>query len=42
MMFDELIDLDDTRLAALDILIRQKEGVAKAYNKKFKYKTFSL
>jgi hypothetical protein len=41
-MRDELVDLDEERLQALDVLIRQKERIAKAYNKKVKYKTFNL
>ncbi|CAJ2642293.1 unnamed protein product [Trifolium pratense] len=42
MMFDELVDLDEERLRALDTLSRQKERVAKAYNKKVKSKTFEV
>ncbi|WJX26318.1 hypothetical protein P8452_15256 [Trifolium repens] len=42
LMMDELVDLDEERLQALDVLIRQKERVAKAYNKKVKYKAFNL
>ncbi|XP_045831048.1 uncharacterized protein LOC123922369 [Trifolium pratense] len=42
MMFDELVDLDEERLRALDTLSRQKERVAKAYNKKVKLKTFDV
>ncbi|XP_045810928.1 uncharacterized protein LOC123905369 [Trifolium pratense] len=42
MMFDELVDLDEERLRALDTLTRQKERVAKAYNKKVKSKTFDV
>ncbi|KAK2444268.1 protein NYNRIN [Trifolium repens] len=42
LMMDELVDLDEERLQALDVLIRQKERVAKAYNEKIKYKTFNL
>lgn len=41
MMLDELVDLDEERLATLDVLIRKKERVAKAYNKKVKVKKFS-
>lgn len=41
-MFDELVDLDEERLDALDVLMRHKERMAKAYNKKVKFKTFSL
>lgn len=40
MMLDELTDIDEQRLVALDILTRQKERVAKAYNKKVKAKSF--
>jgi len=42
LMMDELVDLDEERIQALDVLIRQKERVAKAYNKKVKSKTFNL
>ncbi|XP_045810459.1 uncharacterized protein LOC123904898 [Trifolium pratense] len=42
MMFDELVDLDEERLRALDTLSRQKERVVKAYNKKVKSKTFDV
>ncbi|XP_045797646.1 uncharacterized protein LOC123891803 [Trifolium pratense] len=42
MMFDELVDLDEERLRALDTLSRQKERVAKAYNRKVKSKTFEV
>lgn len=42
MMLDEMVDLDEGRLSALDFLIRQKERVAKAYNKKVKLKNFSI
>lgn len=41
-MLDELVDLDEERLTALYILIRQKERIAKAYNKKVKSKVFSI
>lgn len=41
MMLDEMVDLDEERLATLNTLIRQKEQVAKAYNKKVKSKAFS-
>jgi len=33
MMLDELVDLDEERLTALEVLIKKKERVAKAYNK---------
>jgi len=41
-MLDELVDLDEERLTALDVLLRQKERVAKAYNKKVKSKSFNV
>lgn len=40
MMLDELVDLDEERLVALDMFIRKKERVAKTYNKKVKPKDF--
>ncbi|KAK2442753.1 protein NYNRIN [Trifolium repens] len=42
MMSDELIDLDEERLNALEVLTRQKERVAKAYNKRVKFKSFDI
>lgn len=42
MMLDELVNLDGERLVALDVLIRQKGRVSRAYNKKVKVKTFSI
>ena len=36
MISDELVDLDEERLRALEVLTKQKERVAKAYNKKVK------
>lgn len=42
MMLDEIVDLDEERLASLDVLIRKKEWVAKAYNKKVKEKEFAV
>lgn len=39
-MLDELVDLDEERLEALNILIRQKERITKACNKKVKSKKF--
>lgn len=39
---DKLVDLDKERLIALNVLIRQKEQIAKAYNKKFKLKAFTV
>jgi len=40
MMLDELVDLDEERWTALEVLAKQKERVAKAYNKKVKSKLF--
>jgi len=34
MVLDELVDLDEERLKALDVLMRQKERITKFYNKK--------
>jgi len=42
MTLDELVDIDEERLMALDVLLRQKERMAKAYNKKVKSKSFNL
>ena len=42
MVLDEMVDLDEERLKALDILMRQKERIAKFYNKKVKSKTFDV
>ena len=36
MMLDELFDLDEERLNALELLKRQKKRVDDSYNKKFK------
>jgi len=33
MILDELVDLDEQRLRVLDVLMRQKERIAKSYNK---------
>ncbi|KAK2411280.1 protein NYNRIN [Trifolium repens] len=41
MMSDELVDLDEERLNALEVLTKQKEKVAKAYNKNVKSKSFN-
>lgn len=41
MMFDELAQLDEARLAAFDVFMRQKEMVVKAYNKKVNHKVFN-
>ncbi|XP_050874858.1 uncharacterized protein LOC127078447 [Lathyrus oleraceus] len=42
MMADELVELDEERMLALDSLQRQKEKVARAYNKKVKDKMFAV
>lgn len=41
-MFDELTDLDEERLVAMDVLIRQKARVARVYNRRVKTKTFAV
>jgi len=41
MMIDELVDLDEERLTTNEVLMKQKERVAKAYNKKVKSKLFA-
>lgn len=41
-MMVELVDLDEERLGALNVLIRKKEKIAKAYNKKVKSKIFTV
>ncbi|XP_050877864.1 uncharacterized protein LOC127081678 [Lathyrus oleraceus] len=40
MMTDELVDVDEERMLAIDSLQRQKEKVARAYNKRVKGKVF--
>ena len=40
MMLDELVDLDEERLKALDLLRLQKKRVEKSYNRRVKSKTF--
>src|ERR1043165_9194163 len=42
MMMNKLVDIDKTRLHALEVLRRQKERVARAYNKRVKSKLFSI
>src|ERR1044072_9369811 len=42
MMGDELVNLDEERMLALDSLRRQKDRVAKAYNKRVKDKVFHV
>ncbi|XP_050890197.1 uncharacterized protein LOC127095567 [Lathyrus oleraceus] len=42
MMKDELVDLDEERILALDSLRRKKEKVSGAYNKKVKGKMFAV
>ena len=39
-MLDELVDLDEERLRALDLLRLQKRRVERSYNKRVKPKTF--
>ena len=41
-MFDELNDLDEERLLALENIIRQKERISRFYDKKVKSKKFSV
>jgi len=41
MSLDELVDLDEERLTTLEVITKQKERVAKAYNKKVKSKLFA-
>ena len=41
-MFDELVDLDEEGLSAVEILARQKERFAKVYNRKVQEKTFTV
>lgn len=40
-MMDELVDLDEERLNALELLKWKKKRVENSYNKKVKTKTFS-
>jgi len=42
MVLDELVNLDEERLKALEVLMRQKEWITKFYNKKVKSKTFDI
>ena len=41
-MYDELNQLDDERMTALENLIRQKEKTARFYDRRVKFKTFSV
>lgn len=41
MMLDDLVDLDEERLSALELLKRYKKRVEKSYNKRVKVKLFS-
>ncbi|XP_016173350.1 uncharacterized protein LOC107615844 [Arachis ipaensis] len=41
-MFDELNELDSERILALDNVIRQKESVARSYNRRIKEKSFRI
>ncbi|XP_025628701.1 uncharacterized protein [Arachis hypogaea] len=42
VMFDELNELDSERVLALENMIRQKESVARNYNRRIKEKYFSI
>ncbi|XP_050875274.1 uncharacterized protein LOC127078902 [Lathyrus oleraceus] len=42
VMTDELVDIDEERMLELDSLQRQKEKVARAYNKRVKGKVFAV
>ncbi|XP_050919102.1 uncharacterized protein LOC127136607 [Lathyrus oleraceus] len=42
MMTDKLVNVDEERMLALDSLQRQKEKIARAYNKKVKGKAFAV
>lgn len=39
-MYDEMNDLDEERLRALETILRQKERISRYYNKKVRAKTF--
>ncbi|XP_016195752.1 uncharacterized protein LOC107636777 [Arachis ipaensis] len=41
-MYDELNDLDSERMLALENMIRQKESVARNYNRRIKEKCFNM
>lgn len=41
-MLDDLVDLDEKISVALNVFIRQKEWITKAYNKKVKLKAFKI
>ncbi|XP_072081078.1 uncharacterized protein [Arachis hypogaea] len=41
-MFDELYELDSERILALDNVIRQKESIARSYNRRIKEKSFKI
>lgn len=42
MMLEELVDIEEQRLNALNIPIRQKERIAKAYNKRLSQRLLNL
>ncbi|XP_050876266.1 uncharacterized protein LOC127079962 [Lathyrus oleraceus] len=42
IMTEELVDVDEERMLALDSLQRQKEKVSRTYNKKVKGKVFAV
>ena len=41
-MYDELNQSDDERITAFENLIRKKEKVARFYDRRVKFKTFSV
>ncbi|XP_016200297.1 uncharacterized protein LOC107641314 [Arachis ipaensis] len=41
-MFDELNELDSERILALENVIRQKESIARSYNRRIKEKSFKI
>ncbi|XP_052110376.1 uncharacterized protein LOC127741622 [Arachis duranensis] len=42
VVFDELNELDSERILALDNIIRQKESIARSYNRRIKGKSFGI
>lgn len=42
MMFEKLTNLDEERLAAMEVLIRQKSRVTRVYSRRVKTKTFAV
>ncbi|KAL1326449.1 hypothetical protein AAHE18_13G229600 [Arachis hypogaea] len=41
-MFDELNELDSERILALENIVRQKESIARSYNRRIKEKSFDI